>query len=106
MKDIIFSCFWPWQYFYIYTLNILMLLIIFPLSGEAANPFLNKNQQAQKYYKAEDYQKSYELFDDSYNKGVAAYRNQDYQTAISEFKKVNNYKNKYNLVTATSWQKI
>ena len=50
--------------------------------------FLNQAQQAQKYFNNKQYQQAQDNYQKPYNKGVAAYRNEDYKTAIENFKKL------------------
>ena len=64
--------------------------------------FLNQAQQAQKYFNNKQYQQAQDNYQKPYNKGVAAYKNKDYKTAIENFKKLpeNDLKGKFNLANS------
>ena len=65
-----------------------------------ANPFLNQNQNAKIKFNEELFNEASELFTDPYNKGVAAYKNRDYQNAITNFSLDQTPKSRFNLANS------
>ncbi|MBL6784903.1 MAG: VWA domain-containing protein [Rickettsiales bacterium] len=65
-----------------------------------ANPFLNQNQNAKIKFNEELFSEASELFTDPYNKGVAAYKNRDYQNAITNFSLDQTPKSRFNLANS------
>ena len=79
-------------------LCLLIGIFLFNINNAHANIFLNSNQKATKHYNKKEYSKAESNFTDSYNKGVAAYKNKKYDDAIKHFKKTpeSNIKAKFN----------
>lgn len=84
-----------------YFLCFLFLLISFP-ENLKANIFLNNEQQAKQDFAAQNYKSAYEKFSTPYNKGVSAYKNNDFETAAKEFSKINtdDIERKFNLANS------
>lgn len=88
-------------YYYRFAL-CLILIFLFNQEPAQANIFLNQAQKGTKLFSSGNYQAAQENFTTPYNKGVAAYKNQDFATAIKEFSKEQKYdlKNKFNLANS------
>jgi Ca-activated chloride channel family protein len=78
-------------------MSLLLMSLLIPNKAKA-NIFLNKDQQALKEYKKNNYQESSKHFSSPYNKGNAAYKAKDYKSAINNFSNsANNIKSQFNL---------
>ncbi|MDA9818221.1 VWA domain-containing protein, partial [Flavobacteriaceae bacterium] len=68
----------------------------------SANPFLNQDQKAQKYFQDFDFENAAENFTDSYNVGVAKYHSNDFAGAQKEFQKTSDFdiSARYNLANS------
>ena len=62
-----------------------ILCYLFTSNYAQANIFLNKDQKAIKYYNNKEYDKAENHFSTSYNKAVAAYRNNKFSDSIKYF---------------------
>ena len=80
---------------------ISIFLLVFCASGynAQANIFLNDDQKALKYYNSKRYKQAQEKFSSIYNKGVSAYRNNDFDSAIKHFETMpeNDINSQFNL---------
>lgn len=60
-------------------------ILAFLASPASAGMFLNNNQEGVRYFKAGEYDKAIQVFEDTQWKGASAYKNGDFERAYQEF---------------------
>ena len=82
---------------YFFRKGVLIILFLLSVTSVAeASWFLNKNQQAMKFFEEKDYGKAEKTFEDKKWKAVSAYRNGDFDVSYDNFSSFNDLVSLYN----------